>query len=515
MAFGDNMQAGRKSRILIVNAYFDPWRSATPTRLFVPRAMAPYYLAGYFNPALAEVRVWDEVYHGALLDRRQFEWPDMVVFTGLTAAFDRARQLLAYCRHFNPNVVGVIGGPIARALPAICDRVFDYSCQGDVEEIAEVIEAVLSRGHVSDATAPRFDLTSPSMGIAYLETTKNCNFACSFCSLSGEGRAYTAHSEHSIDSQLDAIGKAVCVMVLDNNFYGNNRGSFEWRVKKIGDRWRRGQFRGWGALVTGDFFKRPENLKLMAENGCKGIFSGVETLDPALLRTFNKKQSLSSDPLTLTEACAEHGIFFDYGMIIDFAHQTVAEVDDQLSGLLADHRVPLPGLLSMTIPIAGTPYFDKAAREGRMMPNVLLSDMDGQKLVEWPKEPVEKVVPFLRDLLKFRGRKRALTRHTLAHAWHWRKHFDLEQTILAAVRPLHRFGWNAGIGSPRQMYQSFKEPPLTYSAMTDQLRSAYQPQHRLPSRFESDFEPLQVTDENGALTDQFQSARVAPSSIAV
>lgn len=30
---------------MIVNAYVDPWRKAAPARLFVPRAMAPYYLA--------------------------------------------------------------------------------------------------------------------------------------------------------------------------------------------------------------------------------------------------------------------------------------------------------------------------------------------------------------------------------------------------------------------------------------------------------------------------------------
>jgi hypothetical protein len=501
------MPTGRKNRVLVVNAYFDPWRSASPTRLFVPRAMAPYYIAGYFDRDRSEVRVWDEMYHGALLTRSVFEWPDMVVFTGLTAAFDRTRQLAAYCRHFNPKVVTVIGGPIARALPAICNQVFDYTCQGDVEDIGSVIETVFDADHCAADTAPRFDLTAPAMGVGYLETTRNCNFACSFCSLSGEGRAYAAHSEQSIDNQLDAMGKAFVVMVLDNNFYGSNRQNFEWRVRKIGDRWRQGRFRGWGALVTGDFFKRPDNLKLMAENGCKGIFSGVENLDPAVLKAFNKKQSLASDPVSLTAACAKYGISFDYGMIVDFGQQTVAEVDAQLSGILSDRRIPLPSLLSLTIPIVGTPYFADAARAGRLMPDVLLSDMDGQKLVEWPKEPLDTVTPFLRDMLQFRGRKMALARHSFGHAWHWRNQYEWEQTVLAAIRPLHRFIGNSGIGSPRQMYQAWKEPALTYNATTDRLRSAYKPLFRMADHFARDFEPLRVTDEKGALTDQFLEAQ--------
>lgn len=506
------MAADRKKRILIVNAYFDPWRVATPTRAFVPRAMAPYYLAGHFNPVLSEIKVWDEVFHGALLNRRMFEWPDMVVLTGLTAAFDRARQIAAYCRHFNPKVVTVIGGPIARALPGICQKVFDYTCQGDVEDIGALADEVFGKEHGSANAAPRFDLMAPAMGIGYLETTKNCNFACSFCSLAGEGRAYTPHSEKSIDGQLDAIGKAFGVMVLDNNFYGNNRSSFEWRVRKIGDRWRKGQFRGWGALVTGDFFKHPDNLKLMAENGCKGLFSGVENLDPTVLKSFNKKQSLASDPLALASACAEHGIFFDYGMIIDFSQQTVGDVEAQVSGILSDPRIPLPGLLSLAIPIAGTPHFREVSRVGRLMPNVLLSDMDGQKLVEWPKEPVDQVVRYLGDLLSFRGRKAALARHAAGHAWHWRRHFDWDQTLLAAVRPLHRFGWNpAGLGSPRQMFQSYQEPALTYSAMTDKLRSAYRPLFKMPGRFAADFVPLKVTDARGVLTEEFLDAESGPA----
>jgi len=504
----DNPVSGRrKHRILVINAYFDPWRMATPTRLFVPRAMAPYFLAGYFDQGHCDIRVCDEAFHGAFLNAKQFEWPDMVVFTGLTACFDRARQLSAYFRNANPKVVTVIGGPIPRALPTICEAVFDYACMGDVDEITSVIEAVFGKAAAAPSGAPRYDMTRPKMGLGFVETTKNCNFACSFCSLSGENRAYVAHSDTSIAGQLDAMGKVKAVMVLDNNFFGSNRKSFEHRVKLLGERWRAGQFRGWGALVTGDFFKRPNNLKLVAENGCMGLFSGVESLDPVVLQSFNKKQSLASDPLSLSDACANHGIQFDYGLIFDFAQQTTAEVEAQIEVLLNDHRMPLPGLVSVTIPIVGTPYFDQALGEGRIMPNVLLSDMDGQKLVEWPQEPVAHVAAFLRDLLGMRGRKMALTRHVLRHAWHWRKSMSAELTALSLVRPLHRFGPRIGLGSVAQMRQSWQEPALTYSAMTDARRLAYRPLHAMPERFRADFEPLVVTDENGRPTDMFERAR--------
>jgi hypothetical protein len=490
---------------LIVNAYFDPWRSATPTRLFVPRAMAPYYLAGQFCRQRVDVRVYDEVHHGALLNPRLYAWPDLVVFTGLTAMFDRARQLSAYFRNARSGVAVAIGGPIARALPMLCASIFDYVCQGDVETVSALIDDVLGPDCRAEVDDPRFDLIGHSFGLGYIETTKYCNFACSFCSLTGEGRAYEAYSEEQIAQQIAAMGRVHTVMVLDNNLYGNSRASFEARVRLLGEHWRRGVFRGWGALVTGNFFKRPENLALVAANGCLALFSGVESLDPVVLKTYNKRQSVSSDPQSLSAACAEYGIMFDYGMMLDFTQQTIAEVDTQLDALLADPSTPLPGLLSLTIPILGTPYFDEAAQSGRLLPSLRLSDLDGQKVVEWPKEPLNRVVPYVADLLHFRGRKRALIRHTVKHALYRRKDYRLSLTALTLVRPLHRHGGTlikAGIGNLRQMRQTLREPPLTYCALTDDLRAAYRPRHPLPERFARDFEPLYVTDEQGQLTEE-------------
>lgn len=506
-------QISRKHRVLIVNAYFDPWREATPTRLFVPRPMAPYFLAGHFDQAHCDVRVWDEVFNGALLKRSLFDWPDMVVFTGLTAAFDRAHQLTAYFRNGNPDVVTVIGGHIARALPALCATIFDYVCQGDTDDIVGVIEEAFGPSAALRDAPPRHDLTAPNLGVGYVETTKYCNFACSFCTLTGEGRPYVPYTDADINRQLDAVGRVHGLLLSDNNFFGNNRRSFETRARLLGDRVRRGQFSGWGCLVTGDFFANPANLKLVAENGCKAIFSGVETLDPKVLGSYNKKQSLISHPLALAEACAEHGILFDYGMMVDFSQQTMAEVAEQVQGILDTPRMKLPAFVSTTIPIVGTPYFDDAIEHKRIMPGVLLSDMDGVKLVEWPKEPVDEVAAFYGDLVNMRRRQIPLIRHAVRHAWQWRKELPLDLTALSLLMPLQRYRRRRGVGSLAQMAMSLREARPTYNAQTDRPRLAYTPMFRLPERFASNFEPLQITDESGAMTDQFERARERPVAV--
>lgn len=501
------MTSSRRPRVMIVNAYVDPWRSAAPMKLFIPRAMAPYYLAGRFEGSRVDLKIHDECFHGALLQPKSFQWPDLVILTGLTAAFDRARQLAAYFRNANQGVAVAIGGPIARALPGLCNKVFDHVIDGDVEALDALVGETLGPDFLAGDPAPRFDLAGWSFGLGFVETTRNCNFACAFCSLTGEGRAYQAYSSEEIARQLDAQKRFQMLMVLDNNFYGNNRADFRRRTELLGERWRRGDFLGWGALVTGDFFKNPDNLALVAANGCKALFSGVESLDPEVLRSYNKRHSLSSDPRTLSTLCAEHGILFDYGMMVDFGQQSVAEVDAEIEALLASPETPLPALLSLTIPILGTPHFDAAARAGRLMPNLKLADLDGQKLVEWPKEPLDIVVPYLKNLLQFRGRKLALARHAVRHAWSRRRSFDVSQSLISLIGPLVRYGGGLRVGTYRQMRQTWQEPKRTFCSMTDGLGAAYRPVMPMQERFLPEFEPLLLTDGEGRLRQGLEEER--------
>lgn len=491
----------RRPRVLIVNAYVHPWRSATPSRLFIPRAMAPYHLAGAFDPTRVDVRVHEEVYDGAFLDPKLYAWPDVLILTGLTAAFDRARQIAAYVRNARPDAVTVIGGPIARALPKLCRQIYDYVCRGDVDEIAAVGRDILGPDAIAETSVPRFDLTGGPGLVGYLETTVNCNFACAFCSLTGENRAYRTHPLADLSRQIEAMGRVRVLALLDNNFYGSSRAGFIARTELLGEHWRRGAYRGWIALVTGDFFAREENIAFVAKHGCIGLFSGVESLDPAVLKSYNKRQSLLLEPGRLSRACAEHGIVFDYGLLFDFGAETVASASAQIDHILSDPEVPLPAFLSLTIPILGTPYFDTAVQARRLMPNLRLADLDGRKLVEWPKEPLETVAPFVRDLLMLRGRKARLARHAVAHALTRRRAYRIDQTLFNLVRPMVAYGTTVRVGTARQMLHGLREAPLTACAMTDPLSAMYTPNVPLASRFEADFQPLHLTDEHGALTD--------------
>src|SRR5258706_14003895 len=103
--------APRRKRILIVNCYFDDdRRKAQPLTRKLPKPMGSVYLAGAFAPEFCEVRVYCEMFSGPLEDPNLLGWPDMLVMTGLTTAFDRMLHLTAYARTLNNSVIVVAGG---------------------------------------------------------------------------------------------------------------------------------------------------------------------------------------------------------------------------------------------------------------------------------------------------------------------------------------------------------------------------------------------------------------------
>ena len=91
----DRRPAQRSKKILIVNCYFPEMREPIKRVNEVPNALAPVLLAGHFCSSACEVRLYNEVNSGFLEVFRPelLGWPDMIVLTGLTAAFDRLLHL--------------------------------------------------------------------------------------------------------------------------------------------------------------------------------------------------------------------------------------------------------------------------------------------------------------------------------------------------------------------------------------------------------------------------------------
>src|SRR6202048_148882 len=390
-------------RVLVVNCYFNYSRLPIRRPTKFPQAVGPIFLAGAFARELCEVRCYDELSSGPLEDESLLGWPDMLVLTGLTHCFDRMLHLTAYARTKNPKVIAVAGGPAVRALPLLAEKFFDYSCLGDIEELREVITDAWGETYAAELMLPRFDLAYWIKLVSHVESTRYCNFHCSFCSLTGEGRAYQTYDlenirqqilaagkrrkllfvdnnfygndrEHfrqridlrsegrayqtydleNIRQQILAAGKRRKLLFVDNNFYGNDREHFRQRIDLIKQMRAAGQFRNWAALVTNDFFSRQENLMLAKDSGCELLFSGVESFDSDWLRTFNKLQNTSAPQVEMISRCLNAGIIFCYGLMLDISTRTIADVRRELEFITGTPEITLPAFITLSIPILGT-----------------------------------------------------------------------------------------------------------------------------------------------------------------
>ena len=465
--------------------------------------MAPAFLAGAFSEELCELQLYSELASGPLDNEALFAWPDMLVLTGLTTAFDRMLHLAAYVRTKSPKAIIVAGGPPIRALQSYSRRFFDYCCTGDVEQMQEVIRDTFGPDYVADEMVPRFDLASwVGHHIGYVETSRNCNFRCSFCSIAGEGRKYKKYTLDNIHKQILAAGKKKLLVFLDNNFYGNDQNYFYARLKLIESLWKKGLFEGWIALVTNDFFLEGTNLLLTRQSGCQGFFCGLESFNMEWLRKYNKTQNTLIQPLDMIRSCHESGLLFSYGMMLDPFTRSLPDLRQELEWLIATIEIPLPYYLSVPVPLPGTPFFYECVDKNALLPLTKLRDLDSTTITLRPLEPINEVADFIREIQSPQGYQNHAIRHSIWFLRRYGSELNYQQILIT-------LGSAAFFCAPIQLTSPnfsilYRRHQRTHISTTEILDNVYTPIIPVNARYESYFKPTMLTDSKGNLTDDMQ-----------
>ena len=494
-----NSVALPRKRVLIVNCYFDDSRQPIRRTNKIPQAVGPIYLAGAFARDSCEVRCYTEVASGPLEDELLLGWPDMLVLTGLTNGFDRMLHLTAYARSKNPKVIVVAGGPAVRALPLLSKKLFDYTCLGDIEELCEVIAEAFGPAYVAKQMLPRYDLAYWLGRIGYVETTRYCNFRCSFCALTAEQRSYQTYDLDYIRQQIIASGKRSRMFFLDNNFYGSDRNHFQARVRLIDEMRRAGQFQNWGALVTNDFYRGEDNLPLVRDAGCELLFSGLESFDNDWLRSFNKLQNTSSPQVEMVTKSLNAGVVFSYGLMLDVTTRRIADLRRELEFITGTPEITIPSFITLSIPLLGTPYFYECVEKGTILPDTKLRDMDGTTVMQRPLDDIDEVVKFVNDLQGLKGFHGRVVKHALGFAGLYRSKLTKMQMVLALGGNLLTCAQTLSTSFTGLGWIKARPKPRTFVSSTEPLDHMYTPAFRVDSRFESHFKPTMITDSNGEL----------------
>ena len=502
-----------QKRILIVNCYMDDLRIPIRRKTKIPQSMAPVFLAGLFSSSLCDITLYSELYSGPLEDERLLSAPDMLVLTGVNTSFDRMLHLTAYVRSKNSKAVVVAGGSAIRALPEYSKNFFDYCCTGDIEQLADVIKDAFGQAYVSESYSetgwviPRFDLTPWMTIMSYIESSRNCYFRCSYCSLTAEECKYQPYEIEYLREQFMALGRRRMVHFLDNNFASPDRQFISDRFELLQELHAAGYFHRWGAEVTSDFFLNDENLTMAYKCGCLALFCGVESFDRKSLLHFRKYQNTTLPQVQMIRKCLDAGITFLYGIVLDLTTRRIRELKAELDFIVGNPDITLPAFVTLAIPLLKTPFFYSCLEQERFLPNVKLRDLDGTTITLKPMDSMPEAAQFVRDFQTLRGYKRRIMRHMKGFYKKYRTVLSWERMGFAQYCAFHlctpklaTLGTDLG----RIFGNSYSRHTRTYIGSTERLDAVYQPAFRIESKYEAYFKPTMLTDQHGNLNEALQ-----------
>lgn len=201
-------------------------------------------------------------------------------------------------------------------------------------------------------------------------------------------------------------GRKYSIHLIDNNFYGKDRRYFNERVDVLREYRDKGYFKYWTALLTGDFYLKEENLKRVADSGCAGFFTGIESFDEKSLRDYNKHQNTRLPQIDLMRRSLQHGLVIFYGLFADIYNRSLEDIRSELHFITGQPEMMLPSFVTLPIPLMGTPLFEDALQNGRFFAGTRLRDLDGSTISMEPHSSLDAVLQFVRDAQNLRGYRR-------------------------------------------------------------------------------------------------------------
>jgi p-methyltransferase len=238
-------------------------------------------------------------------------------------------EMVEFIRRHNPKVKIVVGGPLVSnharhsnsgefkaALDDMGADIYVIEGQGEAT-LAHVVECLRNDGDLSavpniaytengqmirtkvapennDLDENRIDwrgFPDKDLGATIqTRTARSCAFKCSFCNYPTRAGALTLSSVETIERELDSmleLGNVKSVVFIDDTF----NVPFP-RFKEICRMMIRKKYPfNWFSYFRCSNSDK-EAIELMAESGCKGVFLGIESGSPTILKNMNKSATI-------------------------------------------------------------------------------------------------------------------------------------------------------------------------------------------------------------------------------
>jgi radical SAM superfamily enzyme YgiQ (UPF0313 family) len=370
---------------------------------------------------------------------------DLVGFSSTTATTPRAYDMANKVR--NLGIPTVIGGSHVTFLPDEATQHCDFVGRGEGQvTLLELVDALEDTsggdarwgkikglsyrdeaGHVihnpdrPPSTQEEFEaLPPPALDLIVghermtnvpIMTQWGCPYACDFCSVIHMfGRRVRARAIEDVLAELETYRDRGAVFFYDDNFVVDKartrallRGMIE-----------RGLTPDWSAQMRAEAVYKDkrsreldhELLGLMRDSGCRMVYCGFESVNPATLAAYNKHQDVR-DIRDSIRAFHEYGIRV-HGMFALGADTDDKETFQRTADFALENRIDTVQFLMLT-PCPGTPFYERMVEEGRLLTEDL-SLYDGHHCVTQPAlmSPYELQMGIYRAMASFYS-----VRHTL------------------------------------------------------------------------------------------------------
>jgi hypothetical protein len=396
-------------RVGIISAHIDHRRRGSHHRgILQPQAGA---LIAALLPAHVDVELINDAWRDPDYGRDY----DLLIVSCLHSDFDRARQLSHYWRRRGATTV--LGGSFASTFPQLAAPWFDAVVIGDPESTIPHLFDDFSRKRLEPlyrsgdylpeaVPTPRFDLMLEQSWLPLsLEITRGCPFTCDFCALTGVGTRHHVRPVADVVRDLEAArrvaGEAGVGWLRRRiaGFYDNNLGGNLGYLRTLCRALEPLRLR-WGVCVTFNVLCDPDLLAAMARAGCRGVFVGLESFNPAALSDMGKFQNVLAKTRAAIGNAHREGILVMAGLMLSPDMDDAAYMAD-IPAHLDRAGLHVPTYVSFEIPIPGTPHFQKLAQRAQppLLPDAPLYDFNGYNLVTRPRHmPAEDFAAAYRGL---------------------------------------------------------------------------------------------------------------------